>query len=96
MGGVDCVLIIHVLYVPFQNISVSSFSPDDRKWASEAMVESETAEVMTGATEVKTLVSGLSSLSRLTGWLVAPFVASFFISLLSCFCVPVFCFSYHI
>ena len=83
---------------PFENISVSSFSPDDRKWESGAMVKAAVsaaeaaAEVAAGAAAAKTAASGVDSFSRVTGQSVASSAASSFISLLLCFSVTVFCF----
>ena len=48
---------------PFKNSLVSSFSPDDREWASGAM----SAALATGAATKKTAASGVASLSRVTG-----------------------------
>ena len=66
----------------FENIPVSSFSLDDRKWASRAMAEA----------AAKMLESGAASLSRVTSQPVASFATLLFISLLLCFSVPGFCF----
>ena len=85
--GFDCVLISNVIYIPFQNSPVSSFIPDNRKWASGAM-----REVAAAAAVVVEEASGVDSLSGVTGWLVVPFAASLFILLIFCFCVPIFCF----
>ena len=72
----------------FQNISVSSFSPDDRKWASGAMAEV-TAAVEAVAAVAKTAESGVDSLLRVAGRLVALFTSLSFIFLLFCFSVLV-------
>ena len=67
-GGVYCVIIIHVPYVTFKKISVSSFSPDDRKWASGVMA--------VVAATVEIAAPGVDSFSRVTGRLVASFAES--------------------
>ena len=78
---------------PFENSSVSSFIPDNRKYASGAMKDSAAAATVPAesATE-KTETSGVTSLSRGTGWLVAFFTVLSIISLLLCFNVPSFFF----
>ena len=73
-----------------KKISVSSFIPNDSKWASGAMSETAEAEVATGEAEKKTVAYGVASLSRVTGWSVTSFALLYFISLLLCFIVPVF------
>ena len=54
---------------PFKNISVSSFSPGDRKWASEAMAEAAAAAtaVPEGEAVRKTAVYELDSLFSFMG-----------------------------
>ena len=76
---------------PFKNIPVSSFRPDDRKWASGAMPEVAEAVVLV-AVVAKTAASELDSFSRVMGQLVASFTTSSFILIVLRFNVPVFCF----
>ena len=78
-----------VFMLPFKNISVSTFSPDDRKWASGAMAEAETA-VTTGAAAEKTTASGVDSLLRVKVQSILYFYLSLFISLIFCFIVTIF------
>ena len=60
-GVVSIVSLSAMLFMfPFENITVSSFIPDDRKWASGAMVEA-AAAVAVGVVAVKTESSGLVS-----------------------------------
>ena len=73
---------------PFENFSVSSFSPDYRKWESGAIAVS----VAVGSAVEKMAASWVASLLSITGRSVASFVASSFMLLLLCFSVPVFCF----
>ena len=81
----------------FKNSSVSSFRPDDRKWAAGEMLEASAAEAVVEAEVAvvvaasKTASSGVYSLSRVMGQSVASFAVASFISLLFCFSVPVFC-----
>ena len=48
---VDSIVSLSAIFFifPFENSSVSSFSPDDRKWASGAILEAAAAAVETGA-----------------------------------------------
>ena len=48
-----------LIIFPFKNISVSSFSPDDSKWSSGAMLEVAAAAVV-AAREEKTAASGVA------------------------------------
>ena len=71
--------------LPFENISVTSFSPDDRKWEFWEMAEAKgaaAAAVAAGSMVAKTVASGVASLSRVTVQLVASFAMSSFISLI--------------
>ena len=62
-GVVSIVSLSSMLFMfPFENISVSIFSPDDRKKESGAMAEVAAA---------KTAASGVVLLLRVTGWSVA-------------------------
>ena len=91
-GVVSIVSLSAMLFMfPFENITVSSFIPDDRKWASGAIADA-AAEVVEGVATKKTAASGVDSFLGVTGWLVASFASSLFISLLFSFGVPVFCF----
>ena len=92
-SGAEVVSIVYLssmfFMFPFENNSVFIFSPDDRKWASGAMAE---AASVVGAVAKKMASSGVDSLSRVAGRLVASSAAPLFISLLLCFSDPVFCF----
>ena len=89
-GVVYIVSLSAILFMfPFENISVSSFSPYDRKWASGPMAKT-VAVVATGAVGAKTAAYGAASLSRVTGLLVAFSLDLSFIFLLLCFSVPFF------
>ena len=91
--GVDCVLISHVIYVSFFNISVCSFSPDGRKWASEAMAEATTAiGVDSGGRNGgrKTAAYGLDSFLTVTGHLVSSLVVTSFVPLVCVLAFPLF------
>ena len=89
-GVVSIVSLSAMLFIfPSGNISVSSFSLDDRKWASGKMAEA-AAAVAEGASASKIAAYMVTSLSNVTVWSVAPFLALLFISLLLFFSVPVF------
>ena len=82
---------------PFENSSVSIFSPYCRKWASGEMAAAAVtaekvaaAEVAMGAAAKKTAASEVASSSRVTIWLVASFPVLSLILLLLCFSVPDF------
>ena len=83
-------LLAMILMLPFENISVSIFSPDDKKWSSGEMVETTAVAVAAGATEAKNMASIVASWSRVEVWLVASFAALLFILLILCFSVQVF------
>ena len=57
---------------PFLNISMSSFSPDDRKWESgEMSVPEAVTRAATRAVAAKTAASGVDPFSRVIAQLVA-------------------------
>ena len=76
--------------LPFENISLPSFRPDDMKWAPGKIAAAEVEAVVELAVTSKIAFYVLASLFRVTFLLVASSAASLFILLLFCFSVPVF------
>ena len=94
-GGVPISPLLAIFFMfTGENSLVCCFFPDGEIWASGTMVEAETASVGAGAVPAKTVASGVDSLFRETGRLVAvaSYLASSFILSVFNFSVPVFCF----